>query len=85
MYVNFLSVAEIHHMIDWVIDTDYKTYAMVWTCVDILDVYHFEWAWILGRTPQLDSALVSKLMDTWEAYDVPVDDFMMTQQTGCTY
>ncbi len=68
-----------------IVDTDYKTYAVVYSCISVLGVYHLEWSWIMGRTPTLNQDLVSSLMGKLKSYGVHTDNFRMSQQTGCTY
>lgn len=45
----------------WVLDTDYETYTVVWSCSVNLHILHVEFAWILARRPHLDPALYSHL------------------------
>lgn len=51
-----------------VIDTDYKSYALVYSCTSFLG-WSYEYFWVLSRTPQLDSAtfqrLISYTQSTW--------------------
>uniref|UniRef100_A0A3B4A1F1 Apolipoprotein D n=1 Tax=Periophthalmus magnuspinnatus TaxID=409849 RepID=A0A3B4A1F1_9GOBI len=34
----------------WVLSTDYTTVAVVYSCTDVLRIFHVEYAWILGRS-----------------------------------
>ncbi|KAK7881563.1 hypothetical protein WMY93_029972 [Mugilogobius chulae] len=34
----------------WVLSTDYTTVAVVYSCTDVLRLFHVEYAWILGRS-----------------------------------
>ena len=67
----------------WVVETDYENYAMVFSCTSLLNVYHYEVAWILSRSRQLDSSIVNKLMNKWKSFDVDVSRFSFTRQTNC--
>ena len=71
-------------IVDWVVDTDYNTYAMVWTCYDISSKGHEEYAWNLSRTPTMDNSLYNKIMSEWISYGVPVQYFHPGIQDGCS-
>uniref|UniRef100_A0A674E5I5 Apolipoprotein D n=1 Tax=Salmo trutta TaxID=8032 RepID=A0A674E5I5_SALTR len=36
----------------WIISTDYENSALVYSCTDVLRLFHMDIAWILGRTPR---------------------------------
>ncbi|KAM6900395.1 apolipoprotein Db [Xenentodon cancila] len=42
----------------WVLTTDYSTLSVVYSCTDILRLFHFEYAWILARSRYLPSSTV---------------------------
>ncbi|EFC44116.1 predicted protein [Naegleria gruberi] len=67
----------------WVVDTDYKTYSMVFSCVNILGVYHIEYAWILARQPSLNTNLLTDIMSRWKSLDVDISKFKLTKQVNC--
>ena len=68
----------------WILETDYDSYALVLSCTPILDVYRFEYAWLLSRTPTLPPALQKQYMGALSASTgVSLDQFHFTNQTGC--
>lgn len=68
----------------WVLDTDYDHYAVVFSCREILKVYHRVYVWILGRKPTIPDATKDRILDTLREYKIPVERFMDTAQDGCT-
>jgi apolipoprotein D and lipocalin family protein len=36
-----------------VLDTDYDSYSVVYSCANFY-LFHYEWSWMLGRSPSLD-------------------------------
>lgn len=67
----------------WILDTDYETYSLVWSCSD----FYFartEIAWILTRSRDgLDDPTKNRLKDILRSYNVRVSPFQKTDQTGC--
>ncbi|GBM98444.1 Apolipoprotein D [Araneus ventricosus] len=50
----------------WVLDTDYKQYSVVFSCVSVDEALKIEYLWILSRTPTLDENVkesIYKLLD----------------------
>ncbi|XP_063339258.1 apolipoprotein D-like [Pelmatolapia mariae] len=37
----------------WVLETNYTNYTIVYSCTDILRIFHVYYAWILARSPSL--------------------------------
>eukprot|EP00058_Branchiostoma_floridae_P020592 XP_002606082.1 hypothetical protein BRAFLDRAFT_125105 [Branchiostoma floridae] len=68
----------------WVIKTDYKTYTLIWTCVDLLNLSNAQFAWILAREHELDQASVDELHKVATGYGIDVSHFLITDQTGCS-
>uniref|UniRef100_A0A3B4A9I1 Apolipoprotein D n=1 Tax=Periophthalmus magnuspinnatus TaxID=409849 RepID=A0A3B4A9I1_9GOBI len=66
-----------------VLSTDYSSYSLVYSCSDYLGLFHIDFAWILSRTRQLNSATVSQLRDTLSTMGVDVNRLLVTDQTGC--
>ena len=67
----------------WVLDTDYKTYTLIYSCTNILGISHFEFAWILGRQRTMDQAIVDRLFAEFKSYNIDVGHFIKADQTGC--
>merc|ERR1712215_396520 len=42
----------------WILDTDYHTYTVVYSCEDFLGVVKLEFAWILSREKHLDPLIL---------------------------
>ncbi|KAM9332651.1 apolipoprotein Db [Pholidichthys leucotaenia] len=67
----------------WVLTTDYDNISIVYSCTDILHIFHVDYAWILARTPYLGAEMmnfaVKLLMD--EKIDItrmtPIDQSCM--------
>ncbi|XP_052084767.1 apolipoprotein D-like isoform X1 [Mytilus californianus] len=68
----------------WVLDTDYDTYSLVWSCSD----FYFartEIAWILTRDRDgVDEATTNRLKNILQTYHVDTTSFRKTDQIGCT-
>ncbi|KAM3860657.1 apolipoprotein Db [Diretmus argenteus] len=67
----------------WILTTDYSGVSVVYSCTDILRLFHVDYAWILGRARILpaQSVLYAKHLLATEGVDV----FRMkaTDQSGC--
>ncbi|XP_077203915.1 apolipoprotein D [Paroedura picta] len=66
-----------------VISTDYDHYALVYSCVTFLWVFHMGDAWILSRTPQLHPDTVEHLKDILHSYEINTDRMQPTDQLNC--
>lgn len=62
-----------------VLDTDYKTYSVVYSCSSILGLYHFGAGWVLGRTPDVSPSYAS----AFEHIGIPASEMRVTNQTNC--
>jgi len=62
-----------------VLDTDYKTYSIVYSCSSILGLYHFGAGWVLGRNTDVSPSLASAFADI----GIPASDIRVTNQTAC--
>ncbi|KAL7840632.1 hypothetical protein AOLI_G00259550 [Acnodon oligacanthus] len=47
----------------WVLFTDYKNVAVVYSCTDFLRVFHIDYAWILSRTRVLPTSFIAKAQE----------------------
>ncbi|XP_066267199.1 salivary glue protein Sgs-3-like [Branchiostoma lanceolatum] len=68
----------------WVLDTDYSSYAVVWSCVSFVwGLFKVEMAWILGRERTLDEDIMKDIV--YEVTEMGIDAalFRMTDQTDC--
>ena len=65
--IKFLSISANSVSNYWILSTDYDNYAIVYYCKNIDDKKSSEFAWLLSREPQLNSAVlntVDALIDT---------------------
>ncbi|XP_015785538.1 apolipoprotein D-like [Tetranychus urticae] len=46
----------------WVVDTDYKGYALVVSCNNVFGLFNFRDVWVLSRNPTLEDATVKNLV-----------------------
>lgn len=66
-----------------VIDTDYDTYALIYSCRHMFYVFKVEYAWILSRKRTLDDAIVNKLIEKLKSYTNKTDKLITADQTNC--
>ncbi|XP_037136384.1 apolipoprotein Db isoform X1 [Syngnathus acus] len=67
----------------WILSTDYNSVAVVYSCTDILRLFHVEYAWILGRSRFLPSETVRYAQDLLLTEGVDLFRMTATDQTGC--
>ena len=73
------------HVPYWIVDTDYETYSMIWSCLDLSGLVQADFAWILSRKNTLDEAVMNKLVAKLGSFGVNTDSFRETLQSNCTY
>lgn len=65
-----------------VIDTDYKQYALVYSCTPIpLINEKDEIVWILSRSKKLDAGIVTKLKEKISSMGLPTKPFVVVDQS----
>ncbi|XP_051910433.1 apolipoprotein Db [Hippocampus zosterae] len=67
----------------WILSTDYTSVAVVYSCTDILRIFHVEYAWILGRSRFLPPETVRYAQDLLLTEGVDLFRMTATDQTGC--
>ncbi|KAJ3611533.1 hypothetical protein NHX12_021548 [Muraenolepis orangiensis] len=67
----------------WVVTTDYSTVAVVYSCTDILHVFHVDYAWILGRSRFIDPKTVQYAKQLLAGEGVDIYRMKATDQMGC--
>lgn len=67
----------------WILSTDYVNVALVYSCTDILRLFHVDFAWILGRTRTLPEATLQKARDTFSNNNIDVTRMITSKQQGC--
>merc|ERR1712154_181030 len=72
-----------------VLDTDYETYSIVYSCGNIAGLASFDFLWILAREPQLDDQkmleLIGKIEDTLPDYGFFKNSIETRQGKTCPY
>ncbi|XP_061661866.1 apolipoprotein Db [Syngnathoides biaculeatus] len=67
----------------WILSTDYSSVAVVYSCTDILRIFHVEFAWILGRSRFLPDETLRYAQDLLLREGVDLFRMTATDQTGC--
>ncbi|XP_052713093.1 apolipoprotein D-like [Crassostrea angulata] len=67
----------------WVLDTDYTTHTMIYSCSDILGLFHISYAWILSRERTLDESVKNRLFAKAQSFGIDTSKFLKEDQTGC--
>merc|ERR1712087_667668 len=72
-----------------VLDTDYETYSIVYSCGGFLGLASFDFLWILSREPTLDDAklleLIGKVEDKLPDYGFFKNSIQTRQGRSCPY
>ena len=55
----------------WVIDTDYTSYTLVYSCSQFL-FFNAQYFWILSRTKTLNQATIQNLKNKAAGYGIPI-------------
>ncbi|KAJ8315163.1 hypothetical protein KUTeg_007313 [Tegillarca granosa] len=67
----------------WVLDTDYNTYSLVYSCQDLY-IAHSEITWILTRDRAgISDDTTNRLYSRLQEYGINPENFRPTDQTGC--
>ncbi|XP_023865367.1 apolipoprotein Da, duplicate 1 [Salvelinus namaycush] len=67
----------------WIISTDYENSALIYSCTDVLRLFHMDFAWILGRTRTLPAATVDKAREIFTSSNIDVSRMVASRQQGC--
>ncbi|KAM9337632.1 apolipoprotein Db isoform 1-T2 [Symphorus nematophorus] len=67
----------------WVLTTDYTSLSVVYSCTDILRLFHVDYAWILGRSRFLPAETVQYAKELLTSEGVDLFRMRPTDQTGC--
>merc|ERR1712076_23679 len=67
----------------WVIDTDYDTYTMIYSCSGIVGITHYEFGWILAREKNITEEVKTKLFNEAKSYGIDTSNFKLQDQTQC--
>uniref|UniRef100_T1JPG0 Lipocalin/cytosolic fatty-acid binding domain-containing protein n=1 Tax=Strigamia maritima TaxID=126957 RepID=T1JPG0_STRMM len=66
----------------WIVDTDYTTFAAIWSCRPLL-VANRRSAMILSRNAILDQEIVHKLRNKFQSYKINKNALSIVKQKGC--
>ncbi|XP_047994051.1 uncharacterized protein LOC125232436 [Leguminivora glycinivorella] len=72
----------------WILDTDYESYALVYSCVNLNSDQRRVWSWKLSRTTSLTDAAVTAIDETIAAVNVLDARYYSSMDhsaTGCFY
>ncbi|XP_071751583.1 apolipoprotein Db [Centroberyx gerrardi] len=67
----------------WILTTDYSSLSVVYSCHDILRLFHVEYAWILGRSRFLPPQTVQYAKTLLVNEGIDLFGMRATDQTGC--
>ncbi|KAL3988709.1 apolipoprotein Da, duplicate 1 [Oreochromis niloticus] len=67
----------------WILSTDYVNSALVYSCTDILRLFHVDFAWILGRTRTLPESTIEKAKEIFANNNIDVSRMIPSRQMGC--
>ncbi|KAM9839440.1 apolipoprotein Db [Aulostomus maculatus] len=67
----------------WILTTDYTSLSVVYSCTDILRIFHVEYAWILGRSRFLPPETVRYAEELLTDEGIDLARMKATDQTGC--
>ena len=64
-----------------VLETDYTTYAMVYSCRELFLGLKFEIGWIMARKKSLDCNFIRSLKMKWKKRGIDTNSFISTDQS----
>ncbi|XP_051555987.1 apolipoprotein D-like [Myxocyprinus asiaticus] len=67
----------------WILSTDYENLAVVYSCTDVLRLFHVDFAWILGRTRSLPAATIDHGREVFTNNNIDVSRMTLSRQQGC--
>ncbi|XP_060729307.1 apolipoprotein Da, duplicate 1 [Tachysurus vachellii] len=67
----------------WILYTDYVHSAVVYSCTDILRIFHVDFAWILGRSRTLPESTIQCAKEIFMKNCIDVSRMMASSQSDC--
>lgn len=67
----------------WILATDYVNSAVVYSCTDVLRLFHVDFAWILSRTRTLPDSTIEEAQEIFTQNNIDVIRMSVTKQQGC--
>ncbi|ESO82948.1 hypothetical protein LOTGIDRAFT_134336 [Lottia gigantea] len=68
----------------WVLDTDYTSYSLVFSCEQLGSFAHAKFLWILSRTPSIDPAVKDRLFKRLEKDGIGASGLRATKRSDCS-
>uniref|UniRef100_A0A8C2HVV7 Apolipoprotein D n=1 Tax=Cyprinus carpio TaxID=7962 RepID=A0A8C2HVV7_CYPCA len=67
----------------WILSTDHENSVLVYSCTDVLRLFHVDFAWILGRTRSLPAATIDHGKEVFTNNNIDVSRMILSRQQGC--
>ncbi|KAG7526984.1 apolipoprotein D-like [Solea senegalensis] len=67
----------------WILTTDYTSVSVVYSCTDILRIFHVEFAWVLSRSRFLPQQTLRHAKNVLIDEGIDLSGMKATDQTGC--
>uniref|UniRef100_A0A4W4EPI2 Apolipoprotein D n=1 Tax=Electrophorus electricus TaxID=8005 RepID=A0A4W4EPI2_ELEEL len=67
----------------WILSTDYVNSALVYSCIDVLRLFHVDFAWILSRTRSLPASAITQAREVFTSNNIDVSHMVLSSQQGC--
>ncbi|XP_013889590.1 apolipoprotein Da, duplicate 1 [Austrofundulus limnaeus] len=67
----------------WILSTDYVNFALVYSCTDVLRLFHVDFAWILGRTRSLPDSTIERALNVFAYNNIDVTRMTPSRQQDC--
>ncbi|XP_069368156.1 apolipoprotein Db [Paralichthys olivaceus] len=67
----------------WVLSTDYTNFTIVYSCNDVLRLFHIDFAWILSRSRFMPQEKVQQAKHLMISEGIDLSRMKATDQTGC--
>lgn len=67
----------------WILATDYVNSALVYSCTDVLRLFHVDFAWILSRTRTLPGSTIEQAKEIFTKNNIDVSRMVASKQQGC--
>ncbi len=81
--VSLLALPVLPYTPYWILSTDYENSALVYSCTDVLRLFHVDFAWILGRTRSLPAATIDHGKEVFTNNNIDVSRMILSRQQGC--
>merc|ERR1712004_148013 len=67
----------------WVLETDYTSYSLAYSCIEYGGLVHAQMLWITSRTDTLDDATIQRLKQKAAGMGLKAGQMEMNDRTGC--